>query len=152
MGIALIFTMDLDRLVSFYKDPWGIFFVSFFVIINPLLFLFGFSCRIKPDEVVGTSYIFFRKNFKLSDLSHVLYQPTWRGITPMESRTNMRSLHIVRYSGGWMDTISLSNAAFREEDLADIARRLTKANPRVEIDKYVRALMSKHEGEAVEAR
>ena len=43
MGIVLIFTMDLERLLVFYKDPWGIVFVSFFAVINPLLFLFGFS-------------------------------------------------------------------------------------------------------------
>ena len=63
----------------------------------------------------------------------------------MSSQTNMRSLHIVRHSGGWMDTILLSNAAFKEEDLADIARRLRQMNPRVELDEEAKALIKNHE-------
>jgi|SRR3989344_771760 len=144
MGLAIIFSVEVERLVLFYKDPIGIVVVGFFAVINPLFWLFGFSFRILPDQVVERSYFVFGKRFKINDLSHVLYQPTWRGITPMTSSTNMRSLHIVRHFGGWRDTISLANGAFREEDLADIAKRLRQMNPRIETDEYAEALIKKY--------
>src|SRR5208337_1008947 len=129
MGFALLFTVDIDRLIVFYKSFWSTCIVVFLAAINPLLILFGFSFSITPGEVVSTNYLFFTKRFKIGDLSYVLYQPTWRGITPMNSKTSMRSLHIARRSGNWQDTISLANGLYREEDLADIAKRLKKINP-----------------------
>lgn len=148
MGLAIIFSVDIDRLLVFYRDPLGIVIVAFFAVINPLLLLFGFSLQILPDEVVERSYVIFSKRFRIDDLSHVLYQPTWRGVTPMTSQTNIRSLHIVRHSGGWLDTISLANAAFEEEDLADIAKRLRQMNPHIEIDAYTEALIKKYSQES----
>jgi hypothetical protein len=144
LGIALIFTNDIDRLLVIYRDPWGLFFVTFFCIVNPLLLLFGFSFKISGDEIVGQSYFVFAKRFKIGDLSHILYQPTWRGVTSMNSSTTMRSLHIVRHSGGWKDTISLTNGPFREEDLADIAKRLQRMNPRIEFDEHAQALIKRY--------
>ena len=143
MGFALLFTVDTDRLIVFYKNFWSTCIVIFLVVVSPLLILFGFSFKIIPGEVVNTNYFFFTKRFKISDLSHVLYQPTWRGVMSMNSRSNMRSLHIVRRSGGWADTISLANGPFREEDLADIARRLKKINPQIELDDYTQKLIKK---------
>jgi hypothetical protein len=145
MGFALLFTVDIDRLLNFYKEVWGIVIVGFFGIINPLLILFGFSCTILPEEVIGTSYCIFRKRLKVSDLSHVLYQPTWRGVSSLSAATNMRSLHIVKHSGGWKDTISLTNGLFREEDLADIARRLKRLNPSLELDEHAKSPIKRYE-------
>jgi hypothetical protein len=60
------------------------------------------------------------------------------------SAVAMRSLYIVRNSGGWMDTISLTNGPFREEDLADIAKRLQRMNPRIEFDAHAHALIKRY--------
>lgn len=145
MGFALLFTVDIDRLLVFYKNPWGIVIISFFGIVSPLLILFGFSFEVLADEVVSRSYFFFIKRFEIGHLSYVLYQPTWRGLMPNNSHTNMRSLQIVRHSGGWMDTISLSNGAFKEKDLADIAKRLQQMNPKIQLDEHATVLIKKYE-------
>jgi hypothetical protein len=57
----------------------------------------------------------------------------------------MRTLNIVRRSGGWKDTISLSNVAFKEEDLADIAKILKAFNPSIQTDQSLEELLNKYE-------
>jgi hypothetical protein len=148
MSFALLFTVDIDRLLQFYKDIWSMVIVSFFGVISPLLILFGFSFKILPNEIISRSYFFSSKRFKINDLSHILYQPTWSGITQTDSETNMRSLHIVRGSGGWVDTISLANGPYKEQDLADIIKRLQRMNPRLEIDEKAKALAKKYDGKS----
>jgi hypothetical protein len=144
LGWGLIFSVDIDRLFVFYKDPWGIAIVTLLGIVSPLLAFFGFALKVKSGEVVNISCFVFRKTFNISDLSHVLYQPTWAGATSQSSPTTMRSLHIVRNSGGWRQTISLANGVFNESDLADIARRLKQLNPRITFDEQAEALMKIH--------
>ncbi|OHA66819.1 MAG: hypothetical protein A3I38_02445 [Candidatus Wildermuthbacteria bacterium RIFCSPLOWO2_02_FULL_47_10] len=140
MGFAILFSVDIDRLLVFYRDPWSVLIVSFFAVINPLLFLFGFSFQINPHEVIGRSYFLFKKKFKINDLTHVLYQATWRVTSESSS---MRTLHIVRFGGGWKDTISLTNGPFQEKDLADIAKRLKNLNPRIIFNSHAETLMKK---------
>lgn len=145
MIAAGVFSIDIEKLLRFYTDPELAILIFVALIVIPIILFFGFSLQLYEDQIVYRHNVFFRKNFKISDLSHVLYQPTWRGITSMNSPTNMRSLHIIRHSGGWSDTISLANGAYREEDLADIAKKLQQMNPRIELDEYAQALIKKHE-------
>jgi hypothetical protein len=145
LTISVLFSIDIERLIIFYQDPWHLFIVLYIVLINPALLFFGFAFRLEKNLIVCRHYLFLKKIFEISDLSHILYQPTWRGITSINSQTNMRSLHIVRHAGGWSDTISLSNAAYKEEDLADIAKRLQKINQRIELDEHAQALIKKYE-------
>jgi hypothetical protein len=143
MIFAGIFSIEMDRLLAFYKSTELTIPIIVAVLISLGLF-FGFKLQLFKDRVVYRHNVFFRKSFMIDELSHVLYQPTWRGVTPMTSQTNMRSLHIVRHSGGWKDTISLANGAYREEELADIAKRLRQMNPRIEIDGQTGALIKKY--------
>lgn len=149
LTIAVLFSIDIERLLVFYRDPAFTFIVIYILLINPALLLFGFGLTLEKERVVYRHYVFLKKSFKIQDLSHVLYQPTWRGVTQMTSQTTMRSLHIVRHSGGWRDTISLSNAAFKEEDLADIAKCLRQMNPRIEMDEHAETLIKKHSPESI---
>src|SRR6266571_3394106 len=142
LSIALIFTIDIDRLIRFYQDIELTVLIVAAGLIMPAIAFFGFSVQLFQDRITYRSTFFLRKASKISDLSHVLYQPTWRGVS---SRANTaRSLHIVRHSGGWGQTISLANGVFREEDLADIARRLQRMNPRIEFDEHAKALIKKY--------
>ncbi len=143
--IALIFTIDTDTLFKFYTDIKLTIWIVLAGLVMPFLAFFGFTFQIASEDVINTSYFFFKRRFKIQDISHVLYQPTWKGIMPMNTQTDMRSLHVVRNSGGWMQTISLANGAFREEDLADIVRELHEINPQIELDEYARALIKKYE-------
>jgi hypothetical protein len=142
MGFALIFSVDLGRLLVFYNDPVTIFLVLFFVLINPLVLLYGFRIKIPSDRVEYRHNLLLHKTFKIADISHLLYQPTWRAISSPGTAT--RSLHIVRNSGGWRETISLANGAFREEDLAEIARTLKRMNPGITLDEHTEALLAKN--------
>jgi hypothetical protein len=54
----------------------------------------------------------------------------------------------VRGSGGWVDTISLANGPYKEQDLADIIKRLQRMNPRLEIDEKAKALAKKYDGKS----
>lgn len=143
--LAIIFSVGIDRLMAFYKDWAGIVLVSCFALVCPLFVFFGFAVGLSRSEITYRHHFFLRKKFNIGNISHVLYQPTWRGLMGLNSSTNMRSLHIVRNSGGWRDTISLANGAFREDDLADIARELRQANPRVVVDEHVGALIKKYQ-------
>lgn len=141
--IAGVFSIDIEKLLRFYTDP-GLTVLIFIAILILLTLFFGFEVQLFKDQVVYRRNLFFKKGFKIEELSHVLFQPTWRGVMSLNTRTNIRSLHIVRRTGGWLDTISLANGAFREEDLADIARRLQQMNPRIEIDEYTKMLIKKY--------
>jgi len=143
MIAAGIFSIDIDKLLRFYTDPGLTLLVVAAVLLSLGLF-FGFRFHLFKDRVVYRHNVFFVKNFKIEELSYVLYQPTWKGVMSMTTQSNMRSLHIVRGSGGWGETISLANGAYKEEDLADIAKRLQQMNPRIELDEYSRALIKKY--------
>lgn len=145
MLFAIIFSIDIDQLKSFYQDPQLFLLIVFALIVMPTILLFGFSIQLYKDKVVYRHNVFFRKVFQIDEISQVLYQPTWRAVTPLNSPTTMRSLHVVRNTGGWRETISVANGAFREEDLANLADRLKKVNPKVELDKYTEALIKKYE-------
>src|SRR3989344_5018969 len=143
MIVAGIFSIDIDKLLRFYTDIGLTILIVAALLISFGLF-FGFRVQLFKDRVVYRHNAFFRKNFKIEELSHILYQPTWKGVMSLNTQTNMRSLHIVRGSGGWNETISLSNGAFREEDLADIAERLKQMNPRIKLDDRAQALIKKY--------
>lgn len=144
MILAGIFSIDLEKLLKFYNDPVLSTVLLFGIIIFPALFFFGFRVYLLEDEIVYRHNLFFRKKLKISALSQILYEPTWRGITPKNTNTTMRSLQIVQGAGGFGDKIYLANGAFLEKDLADIARRLESMNPRVELDTYAKALIQKN--------
>nr|KKS47947.1 MAG: hypothetical protein UV11_C0012G0004 [Candidatus Giovannonibacteria bacterium GW2011_GWF2_42_19] len=143
--MALIFMIDIDVLLKFYEDIELTILIVAAGLIMPAIAFFGFQFTLLKGQIIYKHYLFLKKDFKISDLSHILYQPTWSGVMSMDSKTNMRSLHIVRRSGGWRDTISLANGAFREEDLADIAKRLKEINPKVITDEFTETLIKKYE-------
>lgn len=143
--IAGVFSIDIDRLLRFYENMGLLILVIFVFVLIPLFLFFGFSVSIDKGQVIYRHNGVFRKVFRIEDLSHILYHPTWRGLMGMNSSTNMRSLHVVRNSGGWRETISLTNGAFREQDLADIASELHRLNPRAILDEHTSALIKKYE-------
>ena len=144
--IALIFTIDIDKLFRFYTDIELTILIIFAGVVMPSTAFFGYSVRLSEDRIVYRYNMFCRKIFKISDLSHVLYQPTWRAVSSQAK--SARSLHIVRQSGGWRETISLASGVFSERDLADIARRLRDIRPQIQLDAQAQALIEKYKADS----
>lgn len=145
MIVAGVFSIDIEKLLRFYADSELLLLVFVAFVVMPLFLFLGFRIQLFRDRIAYRHNMFFRKTFKIADLSHILYQPTWRGVTSLDSQTNMRSLHIVRHSGGWWDTISLANGAYREEDLADLAWKLSQMNPQIELDEHAQSLIKRYD-------
>lgn len=145
MIIAGIFSIDIEKLLKFYTDPMLSIILFVGVIALPLLFFFGFRVKLFQDQIIYRHNLFFKRELKINDLSQILYQPTWRGVTSQTSKTKMRSLQIVQGLGGFGSKIYLANGAFREENLADLAKKLQQMNPLIELDEHTEALIRKHE-------
>jgi hypothetical protein len=141
VSIALIFTIDLDRLKIVYTDLSLSLIVIFFAVILPLVLFWGFSISLRSASISYRSNLVLAKTFSTRDITHVLYQPTWI----LGAVNNMYSLHIVRAGGGWKDTISIANGFFQERDLADLAQRLKKIKPSIQLDEAATALIKKYE-------
>ena len=75
LGLALIFTIDFDKLVNFYDDISLVLVVGFFLVALPATLFVGFSLRIRGHDVIYRHNLLFTKSFGVREVSHLLYQP-----------------------------------------------------------------------------
>lgn len=81
-------------------------------------------CVLTERDVVRASYLVFKTRIDIADISAIEFPGTWLS-------DEMRTLAIVGKSGR---LVKMSEMAYGRDALADVARRLRRANPRIRFD------------------
>ena len=97
---------------------------AFVIVFTFLLVRFGTHVILTDEELVRVSYFVIVKRVKVQDVTAIVYPATWLS-------DEMRTLAVIDQSGS---VVKMTAMAYGRDAVADVARRLRRANPRIRFD------------------
>ena len=130
LGISLL-AEYLSPTVSGLTDRGLLTSLAFYTLI--FIILRFTSCMVTSTEFIRFSPVAFRKRIPIADIAEMTFPSSWI-VTP-QARTLVvwdKNNH----------SIMMTDMAYGRPALADVVKTLLEINPRIKIDKDVRALLS----------
>jgi len=97
---------------------------AFVIVFTFLLVRFGTHVILTDEELVRVSYFVMAKRVKVQDITSIVYPATWLS-------DEMRTLAVIDQSGS---AVKMTAMAYGRDAVADVARRLRRANRRIRFD------------------
>jgi hypothetical protein len=97
---------------------------AFVIVFTFLLVRFGTHVLLTDEELVRVSYFVVVKRVRVQDIISIVYPATWLS-------DEMRTLAVIDQSGS---VVKMTAMAYGRDAVADVARRLRRANPRIRFD------------------